>query len=122
MEHDEYISEGYAMEDHDWGAKWSLQAMMGISTPITRAIDSYKKIVRDEESNLIKQAKARYEVNLSKKVGEICCCPSCGKDFKKKTYQQKFHAKRCKDIYWNSVDPVRRERATLFSQLKPKYK
>lgn len=115
MEHEEYISEGYAMEDHDWAAKRDIQIMFGIGGHV-------RKVVYDGQRDLVKQAKDRYESNSSKKVGETCCCPSCGKDFKKKTYQQKFHNKKCKDIYWNSIDPVRRERATLFSQLKPKYK
>jgi hypothetical protein len=108
MDHDEYISEGQAHSDNMeyWESKEALQMMMGIG------VHHRKIIVRND--NLIKQALARYEDNTKAKVGDTICCPSCGKNFKKKSYQQKFHSTKCKDIYWNSVDDVRRERAKFY--------
>lgn len=41
------------------------------------------------------------------KVGEVVLCPNCATDFKKKTYNQCFCSKGCKDNYWNLVKPER---------------
>jgi hypothetical protein len=108
MEHDEYVSEGYACDQEDWQVKYELQAMLGIRNPM------YEIIQRP--NNLIVQAKSRYDTNAQKKVGETCACPSCGKNFVKRSYQQKFHSIKCKDIYWNSIDDTRRERAKFYNR------
>ena len=43
----------------------------------------------------------RYEINKSASVGEDIICPLCGIHFKKKSYQQAFCSKMCKEKYWN---------------------
>ena len=56
------------------------------------------------------------------KVGETIVCPSCKKVFVKKSYNQIFcsNAKtkrfnNCKDKYWNTVDPNKRNNTTRIS-------
>ena len=69
------------------------------------------------------EAKSRYEINKSAKVGETIECACCGKQIKKTNYQQAFcppintrRGKRykCKDQYWNSTDPERAARANIW--------
>lgn len=63
--------------------------------------------------------KKRYELNKTKKVGESCVCPSCGTTFVKEHYQQKFCKSKggtvCKDKYWNTVTPHKRNNVTRIS-------
>ena len=61
-------------------------------------IDETKRL----EINFMKQL---YKDNSKAKVGTIVECPYCHKRFYKKTYQQKFHSTKCKDKYWNIVNP-----------------
>jgi uncharacterized C2H2 Zn-finger protein len=60
-----------------------------------------------------------YENNKAAKVGDICTCPSCGTVFRKKSYQQVFckskKGTKCKDKYWNTVDPSKRNNTTRIS-------
>ena len=60
-----------------------------------------------------------YKLNKSAKVGEECVCPSCGSKFKKTNYQQAFckskTGTKCKDKYWNTVDPKKRNNTTRIS-------
>ena len=37
------------------------------------------------------------------KVGEVVICPNCANEFRKRTYNQCFCCKGCKDNYWNLV-------------------
>ena len=41
------------------------------------------------------------------KVGEVVICPNCADEFRKRTYNQCFCCKGCKDNYWNLVKPER---------------
>jgi len=63
--------------------------------------------------------KARYQLNKSSKVGESCICPSCGTQFVKNNYQQAFCKTKggtvCKDKYWNTVTPEKRNNTTRIS-------
>jgi uncharacterized FlgJ-related protein len=63
--------------------------------------------------------KITYELNKSSKVGTDCVCPSCGKNFTKASYQQAFCKTRggtkCKDKYWNTVVPNKRNNKTRIS-------
>jgi hypothetical protein len=58
-----------------------------------------------------------YHTAAAAKVGQTCKCPSCVKDFVKKSYQQKFCSNKgggnCKDTYWNTVDPKRAGRGFI---------
>lgn len=60
-----------------------------------------------------------YEENKIKKVGENCVCPSCGTNFVKTNYQQAFCKTKtgtiCKDKYWNTVTPTKRNNKTRIS-------
>jgi len=105
MEHDEYISEGYAMEDQDWYSK------------SFRSLRPKRKKSRGGSLGVtLEQATQKYIDAEKAKVGEEIHCSCCNHKFIKKTYQQKFHKIKCKDRYWNSVDPVRRERAKQYSK------
>lgn len=108
MNHDDYISEGTALSDSldCRDAKEEYRLYLDLLHPSVNRSTSH--------INLIKQAQDRYDTNVKAKVGDTICCPSCGRNFKKKSYQQKFHSTKCKDIYWNSVDPIRRERAQRY--------
>ena len=63
--------------------------------------------------------KQRYDTNKSSKVGDSCLCPSCGTSFKKESYQQAFCKTKsgtvCKDKYWNTVTPGKRNNTTRIS-------
>jgi hypothetical protein len=72
----------------------------------------------DARNATIKSYTTQYEANKKAKVGTEIICPVCRKKFIKKNYQQAFCVRtdrkqkhRCKDIYWNSVSDVRRDRA-----------
>jgi len=63
--------------------------------------------------------KDRYNLNKSAKVGESLVCPSCGSKFIKSTYQQAFckskSGTKCKDKYWNTVMPTKKNNKTRIS-------
>jgi len=67
----------------------------------------------------IKSLKRRYQIAKRARVGEIIICPSCGTQFEKKNYQSAFckikGKNRCKDHYWNNVDPNKRNNTTRIS-------
>lgn len=55
------------------------------------------------------------------KVGTEIRCPWCGKKHKKTSYQKVFCSnyktkgkKNCKDMFWNHVDDMRRERTVTY--------
>lgn len=41
------------------------------------------------------------------KVGQVVICPNCADKFRKRTYNQCFCCKGCKDNYWNLLKPER---------------
>jgi len=63
--------------------------------------------------------KKLYKLAKSKKVGENVQCPSCGKSFIKTNYQQAFCKTKggtvCKDKYWNTITPNKRNNTTRIS-------
>jgi predicted choloylglycine hydrolase len=63
--------------------------------------------------------KERYQLNKTIKVGVECVCPSCNTKFIKSSYQQVFCKSKngtiCKDKYWNTVDPKKRNNTTRIS-------
>jgi len=63
--------------------------------------------------------KHRYQINKKAKVGDKIVCPSCGTEFQKNNYQQAFCRTRpgtqCKDKYWNTVTPTKRNNTTRIS-------
>ena len=60
-----------------------------------------------------------YKLAKITKVGEECICPSCGTKFIKTNYQQAFCKTKsgtiCKDKYWNTVTPTKRNNTTRIS-------
>jgi hypothetical protein len=66
-----------------------------------------------------------YKKNKNSKVGDICICPSCGTKFIKKHYQQvfckSFSGTVCKDKFWNTVTPSKRNNTTRISPRNRKY-
>lgn len=57
-----------------------------------------------------KQMIAIYKMCKHSEVGEEMRCPGCGKIITKKSYQHKFCNQQCKDHYWNTVDPRKKNR------------
>ena len=66
-----------------------------------------------------------YIINKTKKVGELCDCPSCKTSFIKEHYQQTFcksiGGTVCKDYYWNHVTPTKRNNTTRISPANARY-
>lgn len=62
---------------------------------------------------------AKYKASKSAKVGDKAICPSCGTEFTKTNYQQAFCKTKgktvCKDKYWNTVTPSKRNNTTRIS-------
>jgi hypothetical protein len=69
--------------------------------------------------------KSRYNLNKSLKVGDDCVCPSCGTKFTKTNYQQAFCKTKsgtvCKDKYWNTVTPNKRNNKTRISPANARF-
>lgn len=63
--------------------------------------------------------KRQYLDNKAADVGTNCTCPSCRTDFVKKFKQQAFCGTKpgteCKDKYWNTVTPKKRNNTTRIS-------
>lgn len=63
--------------------------------------------------------KAQYNKNKNAKVGDECVCPSCNTPFTKTQHQQAFCKSRkgtkCKDSYWNTITPHKRNNTTRIS-------
>lgn len=70
--------------------------------------------------------KNRYEANKTLKVGDECKCPSCGTKFIKQAYNQSFCKSKpktqCKDKYYNTVDPNKRNNVTRVSPSNAQYR
>jgi hypothetical protein len=60
-----------------------------------------------------------YEIAKQAEVGESVTCPSCGTVFIKTTSKQAFCRSKggrvCKDKYWNTVIPTKRNNRTRIS-------
>lgn len=56
----------------------------------------------------VDRMKLRYEEAKSARVGEMILCPSCGNKHLKNQYNTTFCSRKCKDKYWNTVDPNKR--------------
>jgi uncharacterized Zn-finger protein len=69
--------------------------------------------------------KERYRFNKAAKKGEEIICPSCGTSFVKNNPQQAFCKTKggtmCKDKYWNTVDPRKRNNTTRISPANARY-
>ena len=68
----------------------------------------------------MKNINERYNLNKSAKVGTLLKCPSCGTKFTKHSYQQVFcktkGGTKCKDKYWNTTDPDKRNNKDRISE------
>ena len=67
----------------------------------------------------------KYNAAKQAKVGQECTCPSCGTKFIKTNYQQAFCKSKggtvCKDKYWNTVTPTKRNNTTRISPASAAY-
>ena len=72
------------------------------------------------------QLKKLYNTAKSAKVGEEVTCPGCKTKFVKTSYQQAFCKTQggivCKDKYWNTVTPGKRNNTTRISAANAAYK
>lgn len=63
--------------------------------------------------------KSRYKTSKSARIGDTCYCPSCHTEFIKEHWQQAFCKTKgktvCKDKYWNTVTPHKRNNTTRIS-------
>lgn len=61
----------------------------------------------------------QYKLNKEAKYGSNCVCPSCGTAFVKQHHQQSFCRTKkgtvCKDKYWNTVTPEKRNNTSRIS-------
>ena len=68
----------------------------------------------------------RYKINKDAKVGDECVCPSCNSKFIKTNYQQAFCKTKggtvCKDKYWNTVTPEKRNNVTRISPANARWR
>jgi len=68
--------------------------------------------------------KAKKKCNEAK-VGDDITCPSCGTTHEKKSYQSVFcktkSGTKCKDNYWNNVDPKKRNNKTRISPASARF-
>ena len=75
--------------------------------------------------NSKKQLKELHAKNSGSATGSVCTCPSCGTEFVKASYQQVFckskDKTKCKDKYWNTVDPKKRCNRTRISPASRRY-
>lgn len=60
-----------------------------------------------------------YKTNKTAEIGDVCICPSCKSKFIKEHCRQVFCKTRpktqCKDKYWNTVTPAKRNNTTRIS-------
>ena len=71
------------------------------------------------------KARARYSLNKNANIGDECICPSCNNKFIKTNKQQAFCRTQggsvCKDKYWNTVTPNKRNNTTRISPASARY-
>lgn len=69
--------------------------------------------------------KEQYKINKQAKVNDTLVCPSCNTSFIKTNYQQAFCKSKpktkCKDKYWNTVTPNKRNNNTRISPASARY-
>ena len=70
-----------------------------------------REIAEEDYKRAFRNSWALYDNASLAKVGSVIRCPVCGKKITKTTYHKKFCCMKCKDKFWNSFDPQRRERA-----------
>jgi len=72
-----------------------------------------------------KEREALYASAKAAKTGEKCKCPGCNTPFVKASYQQAFCKTHkgtvCKDKYWNTVTPGKRNNTTRISPANSLY-
>lgn len=92
--------------------------------------ESREERAEEERQDLIGTYKARYERARNAATGSEITCPVCGRTHTKNTYHKVFcsnqkrkrrrakgqQKRSCKDIYWNTVNEERFERAKLYNQ------
>ena len=73
----------------------------------------------------ISKRKKVYQASKLARVGDTCICAGCGTEFKKINYQQAFCKSnvgtKCKDKYWNTVTPSKRNNTTRISPANRRY-
>lgn len=80
----------------------------------------FREVMAEKQrTDSLNLARKRYHRAKSAKTGEAVICPSCAKEFDKRSYQQAFCSNKgkrnCKDLYWNMTDSKRAERANRFA-------
>lgn len=69
--------------------------------------------------------KQKYALSKGANVGDTCSCPSCDAEFIKEQPQQAFcktkPGTQCKDKYWNTVTPNKRNNTSRISPASDAY-
>ena len=63
----------------------------------------------------ISEMQQQYAIAKEIKVGGRFKCPACSSLLTKKSYQHTFCGPKCKDLYWNNVDPRKKNNRTRIS-------
>ena len=101
----------FSMAEHadDWAESMADRAMFR---------QPKKEMPEVQKSKARQDAVIEYTKNKKAKVGTLLDCPTCGRDFTKKQWQQAFCQRNkkqkgstCKDVYHNVTNDTRRERA-----------
>lgn len=73
----------------------------------------------------LKKLKLRYFLNKNADIGQVIKCPSCDATFIKEHYQQAFCKTKgksiCKDKYWNTVTPDKKNNRTRLSKKRKEF-
>lgn len=59
------------------------------------------------DTKLLDEMRTRYQQAKHAKAGDTIHCPFCEISFEKKTHNQTFCQRACKDDYWNTIKPER---------------
>ena len=86
-------------------------------------LDSIRRDIAEIVGSVSENSKVEklrlYEVAKAAKVHTLCKCPTCSKDFTKKSYQQAFCSNKgagnCKDSFWNRQSETRAKRTMTFA-------
>lgn len=103
----------------------SLNSNLQERIPLKDLVDSNIVFIFVLTKTDIMKIRERYRLNKEAKVRTEIICPSCGTTFIKHTPAQAFCTTKggtvCKDKYWNTVIPTKRNNTTRISPANARY-
>ena len=101
------------------------EGLLEVQTLLKMGQKSQKNHQQPVAQRSIADMQAAYTSAKSSAIGSQVHCPTCGKLHTKTTYHKVFCSNsrtrkggNCKDVYWNSVDEIRAERANKYMMTK----